>query len=564
LPFLLALWLGPALSPTAWASAARDELLRLVPDDVGLCLVISDLRGQTEKFVSAPWVKRLTGSPLGRALDASPEMRKLDKLEEVFRRKLGLGLDQLRDDILGDAVVLAYRFGPPGKPEQEQGLLLLRARDEGLLARLVERVTRDLKESGELKELEPRDYRGVRYYCGKKADRVDYYFVSGTLLALAGREDLLRAVMDRRLAPADGRPASAAARGLRGTEEALAALWLNPRAFDAELRDKEARADGLEARVLRTFRGYWRALDDITVALAVAPEPGLRVTLRGRPEALPPACRRLLAAAARPSELWARFPEDAVLTAVGRTDFAAFNGVVGDFLTPAVRQARRTDLQRTLGAALGMDLFQDVLPCLGPDWGLCVAEAPGRAGFPHVLIALRVRHGPTSTPVDQALVKALEFVAGLVAFEHNRSHDSRVRLQGLKQGTVAVKYLGGAGAFPGGAEPAFALKGGYLVLASSPAAVERFGAGRAAAPAAADVPLLRLSLRELARLLQERREPVTAYLADKNHLAPEAARGLLDGVLAVLAVADRLEVTQRAGPGRVTWSLRLSLDRKTP
>ena len=40
----------------------------------------------------------------------------------------------------GDVVVFAYRPGPPGQPEREQGLALLRARDDALLARLIERI----------------------------------------------------------------------------------------------------------------------------------------------------------------------------------------------------------------------------------------------------------------------------------------------------------------------------------------------------------------------------------------------------------------------------------------
>ena len=48
-----------------------------------------------------------------------------------LRQSFGVGFDQLRDDILGDAVVFAYRPGPPDKPDQEQGLILVRARNGG-------------------------------------------------------------------------------------------------------------------------------------------------------------------------------------------------------------------------------------------------------------------------------------------------------------------------------------------------------------------------------------------------------------------------------------------------
>ena len=39
---------------------------------------------------------------------------------------------------------------------------------------------------------------------------------------------------------------------------------------------------------------------------------------------------------------------------------------------------------------------------------------------------------------------------------------------------VEIKYLANDKAYPPGLQPAFALKGGYLVLASSPEAIRRF------------------------------------------------------------------------------------------
>jgi hypothetical protein len=561
---LLVLLAGPARLPAARAGDPRDELLRLVPDDVALCLTVTDLRGRAAKLASAPWVRRLLESPLGRAVTGSPEWRQLDKADEALRRKLGAGLARLRDDVFGDAVVLAFRLDRPG--QQNQALLLLRARDPALLARLAERVNKDQMASGELKELLPHDYRGVRYWCRKKADGEAFYFMSGPLLALAGREELLREVIDRRLAPAGGRQASGAAAGLRGTEGALAALWLNPRAFDAELKDKAAHSSGAEARLLETFRTYWRALDGVTVALAVTPEPRLRLALAGRPEALPPAARRLLRAAGRPSELWERFPAGAVLVAAGSSDAAAFDEIVGDFLTPEAREARRRALQSTLGAVLGLDVFTDVLPRLGPDSGYCLADTPGGTGFPHVLVALRVRGGPRRAPVDRAVGRALEFFATLGVVHYNSTHKEAVKLRALKQGDVEVRYLAGAADWPAGLEPAFALKAGYLVLASSPAAVRRFRDGPASPPPApgGEVPLLRLSLRDLARLLEARREGLVTFLAERNGVPAEAARRGLDGLLGVLALADRLDLTQRTEPGRVTWTLRLRVNRKEP
>jgi hypothetical protein len=568
-PFLFALLLTPAVGAVACASAARDEVLRLVPDDMGLCLVLNDLRGQIEKLAEAPWVKRSQASPLGKMLINSEEIKKLSKVDEQIRQVLGVGLTQLRDDVFGDAVVLAYRPALPGKAESEQGLLLLRARNADLLARLVERVNKEGERSGEVKALEEREYRGVHYFHRHKAHEDQYYFLSGPLLAATNREELLRAVIDRRLAPVRPAQPSRLLRGLRGTEQALEVLWLNPRAFDAELRAKEEKASGLNAHIVSVFRKYWKALDGITLSLFLLPQPEVRLTLEGRPEQLPAAFRRLVAVGTQRSEVWDRFPSEAAVTAAGRVDFAALDQVIAEFLTPKVHQARRAQLQATLGSALGMDLFKDVLPRLGPDYGFCLAAAPDPADFPHVLLALRIQPGPQGAPVDEAVFQALQFFAGMAVAAHNSTHKTPIRLKGLRQGTIEVKYLAGEGAFPPGVQPAFALKDGYLVLASCPAALERFRTRKpsrgADAPLAGDeVPLLRVSLPRLARLLQDRREALTTFLSEKNHVPRSAVERGLDGLLSVLGLADSLEAAVQTETGRITWTLRLHTERGAP
>src|SRR5205823_4064105 len=107
----------PAIS--AQAPSPREELVRLVPEDVALCLVVTDLRTQGDKLLNSPWVKALKDSPLVQALGDAPELLKLAEIRKQIQKHLKVDWDQLRDDILGDAVVFAYRPAPPGQPEKE-------------------------------------------------------------------------------------------------------------------------------------------------------------------------------------------------------------------------------------------------------------------------------------------------------------------------------------------------------------------------------------------------------------------------------------------------------------
>src|SRR5438105_10715320 len=102
----LLLLLAPSL---AAAAAPRDEALRLVPEDVGFCLVVQDLRDHGEALASSPFVQQFQASPLGLALRVSPEVNKLEAVRQQVQKDLQLDWPQLRDDLLGGVLVVAYR-----------------------------------------------------------------------------------------------------------------------------------------------------------------------------------------------------------------------------------------------------------------------------------------------------------------------------------------------------------------------------------------------------------------------------------------------------------------------
>src|SRR5262245_22469433 len=231
-----ALALAVAHPARAQAPAPRDELVRLVPDDVAFCLVVQDLRTQGDKLMKSPWVQALKASPLLKGLGDAPELLKLAEVGKELKKRLQIDWAQLRDEVLGDAVVVAYSPGPPGHPEQEQGLLLLHARSPAVLAKLVDRINAEQLRTGELKALKPRDHKGTKYYHRAEVTGDQFYCLDGPFLAFSSQEAMLRKVLDRR---ADAtRPALPMLAQLTaaGCDKALGSLWINPRAFDALLR----------------------------------------------------------------------------------------------------------------------------------------------------------------------------------------------------------------------------------------------------------------------------------------------------------------------------------------
>ena len=139
-PRLVACLLGPRRR--AFGRTPRDELLRLAPPDAGFCVVIQGWREQARPTQASPVAARLAESPYGQAFADSPEARKrLADLDEQLRTHLDVSWPQIRDEILGDAVLLAYTPGPPGQPEAEVGLLIVHVRRPDVLAPLLDRLT---------------------------------------------------------------------------------------------------------------------------------------------------------------------------------------------------------------------------------------------------------------------------------------------------------------------------------------------------------------------------------------------------------------------------------------
>src|SRR4051794_324928 len=187
---LLALTVG-----TARADGPRTELARLVPDEVAVCLLFGDLRGQSEKLQQSGWLKKVRKSPLGRELAEALDGAKLGQFGELLQKRLGVTWPQLRDEVLGDAVILAYQPGPPDRPDDEQGLLLLKARDPALLAKLLERLNAVQKQSGELKKLEARQHQGKTYFRRVEGEGEQFYHLDGGLLAFSGHEAMIKQVL---------------------------------------------------------------------------------------------------------------------------------------------------------------------------------------------------------------------------------------------------------------------------------------------------------------------------------------------------------------------------------
>jgi hypothetical protein len=539
----------------------RDELLRLVPEPVGFCLVLQDLRGHAANFLASPFVEQCHNAPLFAPVRKSKEVEKLRHFQARLKGKLGLEWAQFRDDVLGGAVVFAYRPGPPGRPEEEQGLILVRGQNARVLADLVERLNKVQREEGEVRNIEERTHKGITYYRREERKAPTYYYLHGPVLMLSSQEAILQQAIEREQAMStDTEPVIASRLRELGADDALFAIWANPRAFDADVAAKAERAPADHAGIAKQFAVYWKALESVVLSLKVQQDLQVSLGIRARTQQLPAGARRFLAEAALPSEVWRRTPANALLAVGGRIDGAALFETLSGFLTPESRVALVAELNRNFGSLLGGDFIKEVLPALGPDWGwyLTAPSAQDKGWVPQAVFALRVVPNAATAPVDRTLISTLNFFAQIAVFGHNRQHPEQpLMFKTSVQDKHEVQSLSGERVFPSGVRPGYALWGGYLVLASSLEGLTRFTQAKPEPPPAASipVPLLRLSFKDWRAYLKERREPIVQFVADRNGLSREAAKGRIENLLAILQFFDHLELRQRSGPGQVIFTL---------
>ena len=540
---VLLLWLGFAPFISAQTAPFRYDLLTLLPDDFAVCVVLHDLRGNAARWEQSDWLKTFRQSPLVKSYLDAPEFQHLQRMQTDLKAHLGLDWPTLRDDLLGDTLIFSYAPGPKNKPDDERGLFLLHVRKPDLLMQIIDKVNAAQIKADKLK-LTALEYKGNTYHRRVEGDKTQFYFAKDSLVAVTSKEEINRAFLDRRAAPAKDNPWKGRFQRA-GAESAFITLCVNPRMLDAEIVQANKKDDPLP--------GYWRALEGIFVTAGIKDEAEVRLSIQADVEKLPEWAKPAFTQTMTASSLWQRFPERSVLTIASKTDFAGAADALKLLMPEKDRKKLISDLQGTFGALLPKDPFNVILPNIGPDWGVCVLPSTDPRHLPQAMFALAVKPGTKEEPIDQALFKAVDLFAGIAVLEHNRSNpDAIIRIRTLMQDKVEVRYLSNDKLFPPGIQPACALKDGFLLFATSPDAIARFRLRERKGAESKDSPLVRLAAPELAKLLEHRRDHILSRLPEKD------ARKNLDNIIGLLSLFDHLTLSQNGDGSQTSWSLRLS------
>jgi hypothetical protein len=470
----------------------RDEALRLAPADFALVVVVQNLRDHGTALAESPFAAWFPTSELGKRF-ADTDLKKLtDGTAPVFAA-LGLTPADLFHDIIGDAVVYAYAPAPAGDPKGERSIILVRPRKPEALAAVIDRLNDAQTRSKELKAVAAHKHAGAAYFERQKPDGPsDFYCFLGGVFVFSQSEAEVKAAIDRDAgAPKDRPPVLAARMTKLGVADAVAAVLLNPRPLDAEVAAKVKNAGPGERGFLTVFADAWAATDSAAVYLALDTGAELGVSVQFDPAKLPASTKGWLVGERVPSALWAAVPENAMLAVAGRfkasdlfTFFDALNAADG-------KPGGRETVEQALGPIVGRDKLPAVLDALGPDWGVWLAPPAKGTVVPVAVAAVKVRtDGPKGTEAAKALVEALGWGFQNVRVAYNVTHKEQLELREETDGDAVIKSLSGKG-LPDGFRPCFALKGGYLLVSTSPDAIKAFRAPTAKPQVGGDVPLAR-------------------------------------------------------------------------
>jgi hypothetical protein len=550
---LATLVLVTALAPARAQEPAAAELLRRVPDNLGLCVVVSDLRGQLDRLQQQEWFKKIDANPLVAAVRKSPEFGQVKRFQRQVEQQLGVNLDRIRDDVFGDAVVFGYQPPPRGQTKGERAIFLVKAKDAELLGDLITKVNDLQKQLGELTSLTSLEYRDLTYYKRVDARATHYYLRQGPLLIVASDEDLLKAAIDR-----GSESRSIPLEHLRRAklDKAVFSVWFNPRVMELELEHSASKKLGAEGVILENMLKFWKGLDGVVLGCSNVEQPEGRITLLAKSGN---DAREWLTSSRQPSDLWSRFPEKSIVACAFQIDFAKLVDEVQKLAPQKDRKALQDAARSTIGAATGLDVFGQIVPNLGPDVGFAVFAAENEKDVPQGIFALAVKPEPKNAPIDKAIQNWMPVFIGVMVFQHNSEHVGKppVQIRTERQGSVEVKYLAQDNVFPPGFQPAFAVKDGYLVLATSPKAIARFKSGPAVPAVNGEIPLVKISPVEMARLLRQRRDLFANKIAGKDRDNPAAARETIDAVADLLQAFEAVHLLQHTADGSGSWIARL-------
>ncbi len=554
-----------------------DRLLRIAPENSVCVVTVEDLREQARRFAGSKLATALWRLPPARAWLDTEGHRRFDRARDRIETILGSRIEEIRDEILGDAAALALRISDQGAGPQ--GLLFVQSRNKALLSRVLERLDQSQKETGELDRILEKRRGGVVYH-GRvyaAADRPSDWYVttSDGIFAFSSDESMVTSAIDRWIAittPGSSRAASvgfgdsARLTALKGKMPAgaVARLYLDPRRLERLIPSGEDSTKPAERRVLCLIARSLAAVqwigatlewDDTAITLRVCE------TLDAAKVA--PWLKRWAADERVPSPRVDRVPAAAIIAASINLDAKALYDGFVELLSPTERIPLDHVETVLTGLLLGTDVSTRILPGLGPRV-VVFLKAPvvsardgaSEEGFEFPMGLMIGLDAPREKGmIGHALENALKTVLALASMDEKR---------GLGGSRIVTSERDGARvtAFDRRALFAFAVDqdGSRLVVGSSGSVVDDcLGLDRtaevgsrfqklASVGGSRSPSFVVIDLQATARAVEGRRRMLSRFLAERQGRSVEAVEGDLTKVLALARELEAVVVTHAIEP----------------
>lgn len=557
---LIGLISGILLAQSVGAAEPRTELLRLVPDETAICVVVQGLRERSRIIEASPFAEWI-GSNFKSTLGGAPELQKLKDAEGVFTTFLGVSINDLKDEILGDVVVLCYQPGVPGKPETEQGAVMLKARDPAKLSQLIGKLNALQKSSGEVRSIDSRTYREQEYFKRAKNDTGgEYYLLDDGLFVFAAQESAIHAVIDRRLHVANekisakGRVNESLAR--LGLTNVFMTCWVNPRKLDADVQSHAKAAVDPDERALRQqFLQVWSSLDEIAIYLNAEKDLELGLSATYRAPTMPPELRKVLNSSPKSSTLWSVVPDDAMFAIGGRVTGQDLLEMVQFFMPPSERETVRQDVEKTIGSVIGKDKLPELLKGIGPDWAAWISPPRSNNWVPAMTTVVRIDE--TTPRVAQSLSKAISFYTQFLQVQYNRTHEDQIESNTTRTESADVIAFTNSVLFPAGFEPSYTVTNGYFILAGTTALVANFRSPMPGTATNDRVPFLRISAVAIRDYLEKYGTDLAQWLAERQGRPQAEIQKDFQSVRDALIVVDRCELSVQGKDNQMNVTFRI-------
>ncbi len=464
-------WL--ACLPLPQSSDRTAEILRLVPDDAQLVIVIQNLRDVWQQAETDLFSERLGEMLLNDDIIKGTLAAQLKRSLLDLAATLGTDAQRLRDDVCGDSLVFAYGSHPAEKGRGEYALLFSWCRDVRVANRIRTRVDVMQRKSGELKSL-----RSLPYGDGQIIERIktqgpsDFVTQMGPIFILSNSELAVREVMDRRQ---NSRSNAFQPLWQRvTTPRDFVIFWLNPRGFDSELAQRAQSAREEERAFLQTFTRLWAAIDAVAISLEWGAEKAASLSVAYRREDLPKEWRRWLESQASlaSSRLELRGPWWALARLP--VDLSNIRDAVRTLLPNQSWEELTEMAESVLLPFFGRKRTKEFLSHFSSPWTLYVAPPMlENSPLPEIALAIPLAEAADSR-FERQLQDAMDAFLLFLRLQLGVELDDPIQSnRKVGENGTEIRFLHHEKLFPRGVQPAYSVQKRHLIFATSPRIIDR-------------------------------------------------------------------------------------------